>query len=184
MQSVIAKVKLGASQILGLAACRPIRAIAAFCGICEEKCYGYFGNPVSAMPSTVTAFSVKIVSPGGARMEPVIAREVIGEWNARHGLEQNRILLPLSCEGNQPNTSSDLLIVFFLRFPGSPGVPGEPASEAAEEEIDNQLREGRPPLIYFSEARIDLEGAAVLQRRGAGRIQEAAHDGDCRFLRE
>ena len=93
-------------------------------------------------------------------MELIIAREVIGEWNARHALEQKRILLPLGGEGVRNPSQVDLLIAFFC---DSPGSVGEQASEGAEEEIENQLRAGRPVLIYFSEARIDLRGAPMLQ---------------------
>jgi hypothetical protein len=117
-------------------------------------------NPDTAMPCTVTAFSVKIASPGGAGMELIIAREVIGEWNARHALEQKRILLPLDDAGAHDRSPGDMLIAFFC---DSPGGTAEQASEDAEEEIENQLREGRPALIYFSEARIDLSGAPMLQ---------------------
>jgi hypothetical protein len=107
------------------------------------------------MPCAVTAFSVKIVSPGGAGIEFIIAREVVGEWNARHALEQKRILLPLDAARDPSQT--DLLIAFFC------DSPGDQASEGAEEEIENQLREGRPALVYFSEARVDLRGAPMLQ---------------------
>ncbi len=92
-------------------------------------------------------------------MELIIAREVIGEWNARHALEQKRILLPLDEEGARDPSRVDLLIAFFC---DSPGTPGDQASEGAEEEIENQLREGKPVLIYFSEARIDLGRAPLL----------------------
>jgi len=89
-------------------------------------------------------------------MESIIAREVIGEWNARHALEQKRILLPVGGEGARDLSESDLLIIFFC---DSPGMVDQPSSEGAEEEIENQLRAGRPALLYFSEARIDLKGA-------------------------
>ena len=117
-------------------------------------------RPDTAMPCTVTAFSVKIASPGGAAIELIIAREVIGEWNARNALEQKRILLPLDA-AHDPS-EADLLIAFFCNSLDVPGIPGDPAPESAEEEIENQLRAGRPVLIYFSEARIDLRGAPVL----------------------
>jgi hypothetical protein len=112
------------------------------------------------MPCTVTAFSVKIVSPGGAGIELIIAREVIGEWNARHALEQKRILLPLYGGGKGGCSPSDLLIAFFC---DSPGGPCEQAPEGAEEEIENQLRAGRPVLVYFSEARVALTGSHAWQ---------------------
>jgi hypothetical protein len=116
-------------------------------------------NPDTAMPCTVTAFSVKIVSPGDAGIELTIARDVIGEWNARNALVQKRILLPLAGDIPCDKSPSDLMIAFFG---DSQGLPGDLASESAEEEIENQLREGRPALIYFSEARNDLRGIPAL----------------------
>ena len=116
-------------------------------------------NPDTAMPCTVTAFSVKIVSPGDAGIELTIARDVIGEWNAHHALNQKRILLPLAGEIPRDKTPGDLMIAFFG---DSQGLPGDQASISAEEEIENQLREGRPALIYFSEARNDLRGVPTL----------------------
>ena len=121
------------------------------------------------MPCTVTAFSVKIAFPGDAAMELIIAREVIGEWNARCALEQRRILLPLGGESTHDSSPSDLLIAFFC---DSPGIPGDQATEAAEEEIDNQLRAGRPALIYFSEARVDLRGGQMLQGGALGELKK------------
>jgi hypothetical protein len=111
------------------------------------------------MPSTVTAFSVKIAFPGEAAMELFIAREVMAEWNARNALEQKRILLPLNCEAAREHSPCDLLVAFFCNSPGEPGAQ----VEQSEEEIESQLREGRPALIYFSEARIDLKGSHLLQ---------------------
>jgi hypothetical protein len=111
------------------------------------------------MPFAVTAFSVKIASLGGAGLELIIAREAIADWNARHARDQKRILLPLDADAAR-DPSPDLLIAIFC---DSPGCPGDPATDGVEEEIENQLRAGRPALIYFSEARIDLKGAHILQ---------------------
>jgi hypothetical protein len=112
------------------------------------------------MPCTVTAFSVKIASPGDAARELIIVREVIGEWNARHALEQKRILLPLDGEGACGCAQADILVAFFC---DSPGSVADQTPEGIEEEIENQLRAGKPALLYFSEARVDLRGAHMLQ---------------------
>jgi hypothetical protein len=109
------------------------------------------------MPCTVTAFSVKIASPGDAAMELIIAREVIGEWNARHALEQRRILLPLQGVAGKTCSESDMLIAFFCDSPGGS------EESSAEEEVENQLRLGKPVLIFFSDARVDLRGGHFLQ---------------------
>jgi hypothetical protein len=105
------------------------------------------------MPCTVTAFSVKIASPGDATMESVMVREVICDWNARHALEDKRILLPLDGEEARKSSSIDLLIAFFC---GAADVSLEQAAEGVEVEIETQLRTGRPALIYFSEGRVAL----------------------------
>jgi hypothetical protein len=136
-----------------------MRVIAAFCGFYFKKCYWYSGQPVLAMPCTVTAFSVKIAFPGEAAMELFIAREVMGEWNASNALEQKRMLLPLSCEAARQHSPCDMLVAFFCNTPGESGAQ----VEQSEEEIEEQLRQGRPALIYFSEARIDLKGSHLLQ---------------------
>src|SRR5476651_905546 len=101
-------------------------------------------HPATAMPCPVTAFSLKIASPGGEAIELIIVREVIGEWNARNALEQKRILLPLDGEDTSVASSSDMLIAFFCNSLGVPGIPGDPAPESVEEEIENQLRAGKP----------------------------------------
>jgi hypothetical protein len=112
------------------------------------------------MPCTVTAFSVKIASPGDAAMEMVIAREVIGEWNGSHAVAEKRILLPLHRE--EKGAPCDLLIAFFCNSPGS---VDEPPSQA-EEEIEDHLRAGKPALIYFSEARNDFSETDPLLQSG------------------
>src|SRR5277367_2849852 len=119
-----------------------MRVIASFCGVRGNYCYeyrGYFAD--TAMPSTVTLFSVKIACPGDAAMELVVALDVIAQWNARHALDEKRILLPLG-EDLAGDAEHDLLIEFFC---GSI-VPTEADSAAAEEEIESQLRQGRPAL--------------------------------------
>jgi hypothetical protein len=112
------------------------------------------------MPCTVTAFSVKIALPGDTAMESIIAREVIGTWNALHALEQKQILLPLDGEEARENPPSDLLVSFFCAACGTPDEP-----RGSDPEIDKQLDAGRPALIYFSEGRVDLLGTHALQAR-------------------
>ena len=115
------------------------------------------------MPCTVTAFSVKIASPGDDAMELIIAREVIYEWNASHSLEQKRVLLPLDGEGNgaaREASPGDMLIAFFSASPGNSSAPA-----ASDTEIERQLEAGRPALVYFSEARVDLLGTHPLPTR-------------------
>jgi hypothetical protein len=119
------------------------------------------------MPSTVTLYSVKIACPGDAAMELIVARDVIAQWNGRHALAQNRILLPLG-EDVAGDAEHDLLIEFFC----GTAVPSEADSSAAEDEIESQLRHGRPALIYFSDARVDLRGTDVLQSAALEEFQK------------
>jgi hypothetical protein len=88
-------------------------------------------------------------------MELTIARDVIGEWNARNALGQKRILLPLV--GERDAAPVDLLIAFVC---GKAGTPG-----GSETEIEKQLQSGKPALVYFSEGRDDLSGGQVLPVR-------------------
>ncbi len=93
-------------------------------------------------------------------MEDVVAREVICEWNAQHSWEERKALLPRargvsssscsSSRGNDPADASDLLVAFFCAVTGAPG------QAAIEPEIESQVREKRPVLIYFSEGRADI----------------------------
>jgi hypothetical protein len=108
------------------------------------------------MPCTVTAFGVKIASPGGAGMELTIVREVIGEWNARHAWQQKRILLPL--DGADPSTSSasDMVVAFFCGAGNS-----KERANAFEAEVEKQLQSGQPALVYFSDARTNLTAAEI-----------------------
>ena len=93
-------------------------------------------------------------------MELTIARDVIGEWNARNTLAQKRILLPLGDEDEAGTSSCDLLVDFF-------SAPSESESNFNQDvsEIEEQLRRGSPVLVYFSEGRDDLTGTHPLDRR-------------------
>jgi hypothetical protein len=138
------------------------------------------------MPSTVTAFSVKIACPGDAAMELTIAREVIAQWNSRHTLKEKRILLPLGVEAASEEASQDLLVEFFSDMSEVPDValPGE-----ADAEIDRQLEAGKPVLVYFSKARTDLNRipqpcgcvlADFKQRHGAATVDSYGDDKEFR----
>jgi hypothetical protein len=115
------------------------------------------------MPCAVTAFGVKIVSPGNAGMELVIAREMVGEWNSLHAMAEKKVLVPLGAEGQ--TLSGDLLIAFFCT---SQGAPGGERVQATESEIEKHFRAGAPVLVYYSEGRIDfakndLDGKQALE---------------------
>jgi hypothetical protein len=119
----------------------------------EKTAIGTFVNAETSMPCTVTAFSVKIACPGDGVMEMTIAREVIAHWNSHHALEEKRILLPLDEEAASENASQDLLVEFFSDLSEIPDmtIPGD-----ADSDIDRQIKDGKPVLVYFSHARGDL----------------------------
>jgi hypothetical protein len=119
------------------------------------------------MPSAVTLYSVKIACPGNAAMELIVAHDVIAQWNSQHARAEKRILLPLG-EDLAGDAEHDLLLEFFC---GS-AIPTEAESAAAEEEIESQLRHGRPALIFFSDARADFHGNDGLARAAIEEFQK------------
>jgi hypothetical protein len=120
------------------------------------------------MACALTAYSVKMVFPGHSAMELIIAREVIGEWNAHHALERKQILLPLDGEGIPSRLPADLLVAFFSIFQGT---PDEQALRDAGGEIEQHLQAGRPALIYFSGARADFAATGVAQEKEWGDLR-------------
>ncbi len=113
------------------------------------------------MPCSVTAFSVKIASPGDAGIELTIARDVIGEWNAQHALGQKQILLPLDEEAARNHFPCDVLIAFFCNSQGS---VSDRIASGSEVEIEKHLQGGRPALLFLSDARDDLAKTQGLRR--------------------
>jgi hypothetical protein len=99
-------------------------------------------------------------------MEPVIAREVIYDWNAAHAQSEKRALLPLD---EKPGATADLLIAFFC---SSQASTSDQSAQETETEIEAQLKAGGPALIYFSEARIALGGANVRQEQALAHYQK------------
>jgi len=118
-------------------------------------------------------------------MELIIAREVIWEWNAHHALERKQVLLPLYREAHV-DSPGDLLVAFFC----ASAVKSEsPERKNIGAEIEQHLQAGRPVLIYFSEARIDLaeisagqeEELCLLQKRYGAQAPVAAYGDEKEF---
>ncbi len=65
-----------------------------------------------------------------------------------------------ACEDVAGDAEHDLLIEFFC----GATILSEAETFAAEEEIETQLRHGRPALIFFSDARADFHGNDALAR--------------------
>jgi len=135
------------------------------------------------MPCAVTAFNVRIASSGDTAMEGVIAREVIYEWNELHAWEQKKALLPThtdasSSTDSQPDFASDLLVAFFCT---SQGVPSDASARGTDQEVERQLKAGRPALSALpggprESSRASPAGSAsartVLFEVGAGTADE------------
>jgi hypothetical protein len=138
------------------------------------------------MPCAVNAFNVKIASPGETAMELIIAREVIWAWNEQHALERKQILLPLYRKEAHESCPGDLLIAFFCASAIKAQSPERKDVSAA---IEQHLEAGRPVLIYFSEARVDLEEVSFEQeeelfrlgKRYGGRAKIDAYGNDKEF---
>jgi hypothetical protein len=127
----------------------------------EKDAIGIPVNPVTAMPCTVTAFGVKIASPGGAGMELTIVRDAIREWNGHYAWQQKRVLLPIEGDTPDASCSGDMLIAFFC---GAQDSPSERATAFAAE-VEKQVHQGHPALVYFSDGRADLMGDDVSSGR-------------------
>jgi hypothetical protein len=85
-------------------------------------------------------------------MELTIVRDAIREWNAHEARAQKRILLPLDGEGEP--ASADMIVAFFC------GAANERAA-AFEAEVEKQVQNGHPALVFFSEGRADLTGGPL-----------------------
>jgi hypothetical protein len=125
---------------------------------------------ITAMPSAVNAFNVKIASPGDAAMELIVAREVVWEWNSLYALERKQVLLPVYRQEAASDSTCDLLIAFFC---ASTRMVGSPAAKKVSEDIEQYLKSGKPVLIYLSEARDDLEKISPEQEQQLPYLKKA-----------
>lgn len=107
---------------------------------------------------------VFIASPGDVADERTIAREVVLEWNAVNSQERGTVLLPVLWEthavpamgeraqaviNDQLVRDADLLVgIFWTRI----GTPTGTAVSGTVEEIEEHVRAGKSPMLYFSEA--------------------------------
>lgn len=116
------------------------------------------------MPFAATTFRVAIASPGDVNEERRVIRAVVHDWNAAHAKTRGVVLLPVGWESDtaalmgargqeiingQVIRTADLLIaVFWTRL----GTPTSVASSGTVEEIQEFLRDGKPVMVYFSNA--------------------------------
>lgn len=125
-------------------------------------------------------FRILIASPSDVSEEREIAVRTIQEWNDLNAAERQLVLLPLRWEthsapeyGKRPQEvinrqvvdHCDLLVGIFWTRVGSPtGV----ADSGTIEEIERVATEGKPVMLYFSQAKhdpdkLDLEQLAKLR---------------------
>ena len=126
------------------------------------------------MSFNARVYRVLIASPGDVAQEREIAVDTIQSWNDLNSAERQLVLLPLRWEthsapeyGRRPQEvinrqvvdHADLLVGVFWTRVGSPtGV----ADSGTLEEIERVASQGKPILLYFSQAKqdpdlIDLE---------------------------
>ncbi|ANZ37928.1 hypothetical protein BBK82_19570 [Lentzea guizhouensis] len=114
-------------------------------------------------------FQILIASPGDVPDERRIISEVIHDWNYLNATEKSIVLLPLryethaTLELNEPTQDRinwqvvdhcDMAVgVFWTRL----GTPTGRAESGTAEEIQRVGDAGKPVMLYFSRAKVDLE---------------------------
>lgn len=120
-------------------------------------------------------FNVLIASPGDVTKERALVREVIHEWNALHSFSTKKVFLPVSWEthshpsmddrpqgviNEQIVDKADLVVgIFWTRL----GTPTGLATSGTVEELERLVRAGKPAMIYFSSAPVQLDSVDVAQ---------------------
>lgn len=127
------------------------------------------------MPYQATVFRILIASPSDVEDERSVVVQCIQEWNDLHSADRKVVLLPLRWEthshpeyGKRPqeivNTQvvdhCDLLIgIFWTRIGTSTGS----SSSGTIEEIERTAKAGKPVMLYFSKAKVDLDKIDTVQ---------------------
>lgn len=121
------------------------------------------------MPYQATIVRVFIASPGDIPSERNLIRSIVSDWNSIHGSTRRIFLEAVGWEthstpamGDRPQgiinkkllKDADLLIGVFWTRIGT--ATGDYASGTVEE-IEEHLAEGKPAMIYFSDAPVRLE---------------------------
>ncbi len=127
------------------------------------------------MAYNATVCKVMIASPGDVQEERNTAREVIWNWNYLHSERTGIVLIPVGWDthsapamGDRPQTiinkkvleGCDLLIgIFWTRL----GTPTGQEDSGTVEEITEHHRNGKPVMLYFSEAHVRLKSVELRQ---------------------
>jgi hypothetical protein len=120
------------------------------------------------LPFNSSAYTVMIASPGDVARERKVVRKVLQDWNDLHSIERKIVLLPRTWEthshpvmgeraqgliNKQVLKNCDLLIgVFWTRI----GTPTGVSPSGTVEEIREHMALGKPAMLYFSDAPVDL----------------------------
>ena len=115
------------------------------------------------MPDPANSVLVVVASPGDAVQERVAIRDVLNDWNLKHGRRQGVIVLPWLYErhavpsmGGRPQTLinsqavdvADIVVAIFdARLGSSTGVD----VSGTAEEIHRGMSSGKPVHVYFSQ---------------------------------
>ena len=121
------------------------------------------------MPYNARIFQIFIASPGDVEQEREIVTEVIHEWNNLNARERSLVLLPFRWEthsspelGARPQAvinrqvvdQCDMIVgVFWTRL----CTPTGQAASGTVEEIERAGKAGKIIMLYFSNAKADLE---------------------------
>lgn len=116
-----------------------------------------------------------VASPGDVAEERKIVRDVIAEWNAVYARDRNVVMLPMGWETHSsPELSgrpqqmindrllahADILVgIFWTRI----GSPTGKAISGSIEEIEEHRRQGKPAMLYFSNAPVALDSVDQAQ---------------------
>lgn len=129
------------------------------------------------MSYVAQVIKVVIASPGDVAEERAIARDVILEWNAVNSEDRMTVLLPILWEthavpamgeraqeviNKQLIRDADLLVGMFWTRVGTPTGIGP---SGTVEEIEEHLKKGTGPMLYFSTAPVRLDSVDEDQYR-------------------
>jgi hypothetical protein len=120
------------------------------------------------MAYNARVFRILIASPGDVAKERSVVTEVIQEWNDVNSKNDGLVLLPLRWEthsspklGDRPQAiinaqvvdKCDMVIgVFWTKL----GTPTGVSASGTVEEIERVVEAGKPVMLYFSRANIDV----------------------------
>ncbi|MFD9704724.1 hypothetical protein [Lentzea sp. NPDC059081] len=132
-------------------------------------------------------FQVLIASPGDVQAERDIITEVVHEWNYLNSHDKGIVLLPMRWEthsapelnerpqvviNRQVVDHCDMAVgVFWTRM----GTPTDVAESGTAEEVQRVGEAGKPVMLYFSRAKVDLEDVDLDEYRRLAEFKEKTY---------